>query len=82
MRLKVGSRLQVVDSDSKGQVWGTVHHIDLPDGDSVGLVEVVVDGRGDQIVCAYMPRTAIEEPYVPAPIHDVEALEQWLAEPE
>lgn len=79
MSLAIGERVCVTEEvgGERRQLWATVRHIDLPDYEDFADIEVLLDdGRFGSIS---MPRTAVEDPWVPAPIKDLEALEQWLA---
>jgi len=78
MSLEVGQRVCVTQSESAGiQLWATVHHIGpSPDEDRVVVDIVFDDGRYGHVL---MPGSAVDDPWVPAPIRDPEALEQWLA---
>lgn len=77
-KIVVGSRICVSESlTTHKQLWGTVTAIDLPKDGFVKVAVKLKDGI-QRAVAVRMPESALHDPWVPAPIKDAEALEQWL----
>lgn len=76
MSLKVGDRVCVSTSDAfGGPLFGEVAGIG-PAVEGIVTVDVTLDRGGTGTMA--MPETALLKPWIPAPIRDPEALEQWL----